>query len=167
MKYPLDRICVKSGILCPRCQRLVDTGVVKEYEIPIMKELILLEESKYKELRQKGTYHKSYRSNNLVIVVVDGIGNPRILEKLSKELSSKLGLRVKVVERKGDQRLFIEQIVHPATLLGVNTLWLPDGTEQIVVRIYRRDYRIIGPRKEDYEKILGQIFGKAVRIRFE
>ncbi|WFO75886.1 transcription elongation factor [Desulfurococcaceae archaeon MEX13E-LK6-19] len=166
MKYPLDKVCVKSGILCPRCQRLVDTGEVQQYEIPIMKTLIELEEGKYKELRQ-GSYIKAYKSDNIIIVLVQGIGDPKALEKASKDLSQKLGFRVKIIEKTGDIRRLIEQVIHPAILLGVNTLWLPDGSEQVVIRIPRRDHRLISNYIKDYEKILGEIIGKPVRIRYE
>lgn len=166
MKYPLDRICIKSGILCPRCQRLVNTGVVDSYEIPIMKELIDLEERVLKELR-KGVYKKAYQSGDLIIIVVEGINDPKTLDKAGKELTRRLNARVKVVERTGDMRRLVEQIVYPATLLGVNSLWLPDGSEQIIIRIYRRDQKFISGKKKQYEYILEQILGKPVRIRLE
>lgn len=166
MKYPLDRICIKSGILCPRCQRLVSTGVVDSYEIPIMKELIDLEERVLKELR-KGVYKKAYQSGDLIIIVVEGINDPKTLDKAGKELTRRLNARVKVVERTGDMRRLVEQIVYPATLLGVNSLWLPDGSEQIIIRIYRRDQKFISGKKKQYEYILEQILGKPVRIRLE
>lgn len=165
MKYPLDKVCIKSGILCPRCQRLIDSGKVDKHEIPVMKTLIELEE-KYKELRQ-GSYVKAYKSNNLMIVLVQGITDQKVLERVSKEVGQKIGSRVKIIEKTGDLRRLIEQVIYPATLLGVNTLWLPDGTEQVVVRISRRDFRIISNYEKDYEKILGEITKKPVRIRYE
>ncbi|RLG84008.1 MAG: transcription elongation factor [Thermoprotei archaeon] len=166
MKYPLDRICIKSGILCPRCQRLVDSGIVDRYEIPIMKELIDLEERVFKELR-KGNYKKAYQSGDLIVIVVEGISDPKALDRAGKELSHRLNAKVKIVERTGDTRRLVEQVVYPATLLGVNSLWLPDGSEQIIIRIYRRDQRFISGKKRHYEDILGQILGKPVRIRLE
>ncbi len=166
MKYPLDRICIKSGILCPRCQRLVDRGVVNKYEIPIMKELIDLEERVFKELR-KGKYKKAYQSGDLIIIVVEGINDPKALDRAGKELTRRLNAKVKIVEHTGDIRRLVEQVVYPATLLGVNSLWLPDGSEQIIIRIYRRDQRFISGKKRHYEDILGQILGKPVRIRLE
>ncbi len=166
MKYPLDRICVKSGILCPRCQRLVDSGVVSRYEIPIMKELIDLEEKAFKELR-RGSYKKAYQSGDLIIIVVEGINDPKALDRAGRELSHRLNAKVKIVEHTGDTRRFVEQVIYPATLLGVNSLWLPDGSEQVIIRVYRRDQRIIGGRRKNYEEILTQILGKPVRIRLE
>ncbi len=166
MKYPLDRICVKSGILCPRCQRLVEQGVVEEHEIDIIRELIDLEEKGFKGLR-RGVYRKAYRSGDLVVVVVEGVGDLKVLDRAGKELSNRLNARVKIVEKTGDQRRLVEQVIYPATLLGVNTLWLPNGTEQMVIRVLRRDQRVIGSRKHYYEEVLAKIMGRETRIRYE
>ena len=165
MKYPLDKICVKSGILCPTCQRKVDTGIVDKNEIPIMKALMELED-KLKELR-RGEYIKSYDLNGLVIVLIRDHWEKEEIEKISKELSNALRRRTKVVIYTSDKKYLVEQILYPATLLGMNTLWLPDGTEQIIVRVSRRDQRFIGGRKRLLEKLLTDLLGKNVRIRFE
>ncbi len=165
MKYPLDKICVKSGILCPSCQRKVDSGLVGRYEIPIMKAMMELEEE-LKELR-KGEYVKAYEVSNMIIVLVKDSFEPIEIEKIAKELSMKLRRKVKVINYRSDRRALVEQIIAPATLLGLNTLWLPDGSEQVIVRIPRRDQRFIGGRKRALEELLTQLFGKQVRIRYE
>jgi len=131
-----------------------------------MKELIDLEERVFKELR-KGEYKKAYQSGDLIIIVVEGINDPKALDRAGKELTHRLNAKVKIVEYTGDIRRLVEQVVYPATLLGVNSLWLPDGSEQIIVRIYRRDQKFISGKKRHYEDILGQILGKPVRIRLE
>ncbi len=165
MKYPLDKICVKSGILCPTCQRKVDMGIVDKNEIPIMKALMGLED-KLKELR-RGEYIKSYDLNGLVIVLIRDHWEKEEVEKISRELSNVLRRRTKVVVYTNDRKYLVEQILYPATLLGMNTLWLPDGTEQIIVRVSRRDQRFIGGRKSLLEKLLADLLKKNVRIRFE
>ncbi len=165
MKYPLDKICVKSGILCPTCQRKVDTGIVGEYEIPIMKALMELEDE-MKELR-KGEYVKAYDLGDTVIVVVKGIDDPMEREKISKRLSSKLRKKAKIVNYTPDKKQLVEQIISPATLLGLNTLWLPDGSEQVIIRIPRREQRFIRNKQKKLEELLEKILGKPVKFRFE
>jgi hypothetical protein len=165
LKYPLDKICVKSGILCPNCQRKVDTGLVGKYEIPIMRAMIELEEE-MKELR-RGEYVKSYELNGLVIIIVKDHWERDEIDRISKRLSSKLKKRVKVVVDRGNKKELVEQILFPATLLGMNALWLPDGSEQIIVRVSRRDQRFIGGRKDKFEKLLGTLLNRNVMIRFE
>jgi transcription antitermination factor NusA-like protein len=165
LKYPLDKICVKSGILCPNCQRKVDTGLVGKYEIPIMRAMIELEEE-MKELR-RGEYIKSYELDGLVIIIIRDHWEREEIDRISKGLSAKLRKRVKVVVDKGNKKELVEQILFPATLLGMNTLWLPDGSEQIIVRVSRRDQRFIGGRKDKFEKLLGTLLNRNVMIRFE
>ncbi len=164
MKYPLDKICVKSGILCPNCQRKVDTGIVKREEIPIMRELMLLEDE-MKELR-RGEYVKAKVLDGLVIVIVRGFDSKEELEKIAKRLSQRLRKKVKMVNLTGDKRKLVEQVIAPATLLGLNTLWLPDGSEEIIVRISRSDQRYLHDRSR-IEELLTELLGKAAKIRFE
>jgi transcription antitermination factor NusA-like protein len=161
----LDKICVKSGILCPNCQRKVDTGIVGKYEIPIMRELMFLEDE-MKELR-KGEYVKAYEVDNMVIVLVKGFDNQEELDKISRRLSERLGRKARLVNLVNDQRKLVEQVIAPATLLGLNTVWMLDGREEIIVRVARRDQRFLAGRKKKLEELLSKILGRSVRIRFE
>ena len=165
MKYPLDRICVKSGVLCPNCQRKVDSGEVSREEIPIMKALMELEEE-IKELR-KGNYVKSFDFGDEVIVILRGEWEESEIDKISKELSAKLGKNVKILlEGEGVKKL-MEQLLYPASILGINTLWLPDGSEQMVIRLSKRDRKYLRGKEEKYKKFISAIVGKNIEISFE
>jgi transcription antitermination factor NusA-like protein len=165
LKYPLDRICVKSGVLCASCQRKVESGTVSEDEIPVMRILMDLEE----ELKflKKGEYVRSFRISNQVIVMLRNGFEPGEISELERALSQKLGDRVKVVIETGDVKRLIEQLIAPASLIGVNQVWLPSGSEMLNVRVSRRDRRIIGRNKEEYEKLLSSLLGVETRIIFE
>lgn len=165
MKYPLDRICVKSGVLCPSCQRKVEEGVVREDEIPVMRVLMDLEE-KLKFLR-KGSYSKTYRLRDRLIVMIRDGFEPEEIDELERELSQALNTRVKVVVEAGDSKRLIEQLIAPASLIGVNQVWLPGGTEILNVRISRRDRRILEKSREEYENLLSTLLGVKTRIVFE
>ncbi len=164
MKYPLDRVCVKSGIFCPSCQRKLDTGEVDYSEIEVIKALMELEE-KHVELRE-GEYIKSYIIDNTVILILKNNWDRGQLNKIARELGNKLGRRVKVALLTGDQRVLAEQLLAPARVLGVNVIWLPDGSEQISIRIASRDKRRLG-NISDWEKIFTKILGKPTRIIFD
>ncbi|MCC6054991.1 MAG: transcription elongation factor [Thermosphaera sp.] len=165
MKYPLDRICIKSGVYCPSCQRKIESGVVSEVDLRVLRELVVLED-KLKFLK-KGEYVKSIDSGSEVVVLVKGGFEQVELVQLERELSSTLGRKVRVVEYVSDSRKLIEQLIVPASLLGVNKVWLPTGEEVISIRIPRRDRRIIGKNKEQYEALIEQITGVKARIIFE
>ncbi|NAZ26528.1 MAG: transcription elongation factor [Thermogladius sp.] len=165
MKYPLDRICVKSGVLCPNCQRKVDSGEVSREEIPVMKALMELEEE-MKELR-KGNYVKSFDFGDEVIVILRGEWEKSEIDIISKELSAKLSKNVKILlEGEGVKKL-MEQLLYPASILGINTLWLPDGSEQMVIRLSKRDRRYLRGKVEKYKRFISAIVGKNIEISFE
>ncbi|AEM37988.1 putative transcription elongation factor [Pyrolobus fumarii 1A] len=166
---------MKSGVLCPRCQELVDTGKVEEREVDIMRALIELEESgKLPELRD-AVYHRAYFiDSNMVIIVMDVSGATsvpvftRLARKIEGALSEKLGgIRVRIVPRAGDVRTLAVHLLYPARVLGVNYVYMPDGTIEYVVRISRRDRRRVEPQKEFLERVLTELAGQKVRLRFE
>ncbi|MET1101850.1 MAG: transcription elongation factor [Pyrodictiaceae archaeon] len=174
VQIPLDYVCVKSGVLCPRCQGLVDSGVVDEREIPIMKALIELEENENMQLLKKATYHKAYFvDNEMIVVIMDlGIGTSvpvftRYARQVEQKLQEKLGIRVKLIPKANDVRSLASFLLYPSRILGVNILWLPDGSIEYVIRVSRRDQKYIMVRKQVYEKILSEMLGKRTMIRFE
>lgn len=163
MKYPLDRICVKSGIFCTSCQRKLDLGEVDKEEVEIIKTLMELEES-YVEFR-KGEYVKSYVVNNTVIILLRNGWEAGEIGKLVKTLSSKLNKRVKIIQSTSDYRSIVEQILSPIHIIGINRVWLPDGSEQFSITVSRRDRRRLENISE-WEKLLTKLLGKPTRIRF-
>lgn len=166
VKIPLDHVCVKSGVLCPRCQLLVDSGRVQSFEVDVMRALIELEESGLRNLKDT-VYHKSYKEGDLLVIVMEFKAkiSSHELARLAKNLSNKLGLKVKIVNKSGDVKQIAASLLYPARILGINTVWLPDGSTHYVIRIPRSDSRIIQNNKEMYERILSQIIGQEVEIR--
>ncbi|OWJ54891.1 transcription elongation factor [Pyrodictium delaneyi] len=169
---PLDYVCVKSGVLCPRCEGLIESGSVDEREVEVMKALIELEEGEGLQALKKATYYKAYFiDDEMVIVVMDlGVGASvpvftRYARDIEQKLRDKLGKRVKIIPRANDVRGLATHLLYPIRILGVNTLWLPDGSIEYVVRIPRRDERRLGKSKEVYERILSELLGKRTRIK--
>ncbi len=168
MRMPLDYICLKSGVLCPRCRRLIDEGVVKDFEVDLLKALIELEEKnpEFKFLKES-TYVKSYHVNNFCVILLETPDNvtQHNLMRLSKVLSDKLNMKIRVVRRVGDMKMMIAQIIAPARVHGVDLLWLPDGSVQHIVRISRYDIRSLPTSLENIEKLLSEVFGKSIRVK--
>lgn len=164
MKYPLDKICVKSGTFCPSCQRKLSEGIVEDYEIEIMKALMELEDNGVKELR-KGEYAKAYIVDNKYVVVLRGDWSQSELQKIGRELARKIGKRVKIVIDTSDIRKFIEQALSPASVYSINRVWLPDGSEQLVVLLPSKDRRYIRDPKA-WSQFLSKHLGKDVRIKY-
>ncbi|MEM4717153.1 MAG: transcription elongation factor [Desulfurococcaceae archaeon] len=165
MKYPLDKVCVKSGVFCSSCQRKIEAGIVSEDDIQVLRALVNLE-NKLKFLK-KGEYVKSINIGEESVVLVRDEFDQSEIDILEKELSNLMDRKVKVIEYVNDLKKLIEQIISPATLLGLNKIWLPTGEEIINVRISARDRRIIGKNRELYEQLIEKISGLKTRIVFE
>ena len=164
----MDVICVKTGLLCPRCQALVDSGQVSKDEIPVMKSLVELEENQGQRLLKNAKYKKSIWLRRMLVIVLSlpNAGLPE-LKRLSRQLSDAMGTRVQVVSFTRDVKMLAAQLVAPARVLGVNMVWLPDGTTQYVVRLSRFDQRVLPDKPEELEKALQEILGVPVRVRVE
>ena len=61
----------------------------------------------------------------------------------------------------------VTQLLAPARILGVNTLWLPDGSFESIIRISKYDEKILPARREVIEEALSRILNATVKVRFE
>ncbi len=171
MKIPLDQICVRTGVLCPRCQSLISNGSIDKFEVNIMRILLDLENTVDFKFLKDASYVKTYSTDSMYILIIKVASldvHPRILGRLGKVLSDRLGARVKVINvRSLDIREIAQQLIFPARIMGVNTLWLPDGSIEYIVRIPRRDSRYLPSDTYKLEQLLSTITGKNVKIRTE
>jgi len=171
VRIPLDHICVRSGVLCPRCQGLVDSRVVEPYEVDVMRVLLDLEDKPEFKFLKDATYHKTLKLADLLVITIqlpDSLTNQRLINKLDKQLSEVLGIKVRVIDKSVNNiRSIAFQLVTPARISGINTLWLPDGSVQYIVRIPKSDSRYLPASKEVIEEVLSTLVGSSVRIRTE
>lgn len=167
MKIPLDIICVRSGVLCPRCRRIIDSGEHSEFEVEVMKQLLDLENESSFRFLKNAVYVKSYKINSLIIVVLEfqeDISRATII-KLGKILNEKLGARVRVVQKTSDPRTFIAQLISPARVQGIDSVWTPDGAVQHIVRIPRSDAKLLPLRTNEIESLLSAIYNEVYRVK--
>jgi transcription antitermination factor NusA-like protein len=169
MKIPLDTICVKSGVLCPRCHRLIDSGFYTLREVEIMRYLLELEEQdpNFKFLKD-ATYLKSYETNSLTLTVLEvGSDVPQsALARLGRTLSAKMNTKVRVI-RKSDPKSIIVQVVAPARVQGINSVWTPDGDVQHIIRISRYDARLLPAEVSEIESLLSLVLNENYRIKIQ
>jgi len=167
MRIPLDTICIRSGVLCPRCRKLIDNGFYTLREVEIMKNLLELEEHdpNFKFLKDS-TYVKSYETNSMILIVLE-IGNDvpqAALVKLGRTLSTKMNTKIRVI-KKSDPKNIIVQIVAPARVQGINSVWTPDGDVQHIIRISKYDARLLPAGVNELEHLLSMIFNENYKIK--
>lgn len=167
MKTSLCNLCIKSGILCPKCQEKVASGEVTDTDMRVARILLALEE-KHSSL-QKIDFYKAYEADNVLALVV-GRGNSKQFQaeggRIIRELAEKAGKRIRVFEKRGDARSFLEELFSPVSITTINKIWLPDGSQETRVILPGRSRRL--PLKSNVLKALAkEIRGITLRIAFE
>jgi len=165
---PLCDFCLKSGILCPRCETLVREGKVSELDISVAKSLLSLEAS-YPFL-QDVKFVKSVESGPILAVILGRGDLGKILNsggRFIRDLSEEVGKRVKILESGGELRAFLEELFAPASILTINTVWLPDGTTEIKVILSRRDSRHLPASRETLKDLAQKIRSVSLRVEIQ
>lgn len=135
VEIPLDKICVRSGILCPRCQSLIDRGVYDSVDVSVMRALLDVED------RLGGVsvrFVKSRVVDGVLVVVVETRGGS-VPVWLGEEIRKRVdldGVRdVLVVEGGRDPLALLERLISPFKVLAVNKSYLPDGSVAVVLKL--------------------------------
>ncbi|MHA1209482.1 MAG: hypothetical protein ACTSSA_07455 [Candidatus Freyarchaeota archaeon] len=165
---PICSFCLKSGIYCSTCREKIEKGEVTPLDLEIAKQLLELE-NRFPNLKD-AEFRRSVETKNLVIIVV-GPGDishfigPK--GKIVKILSDRLKKKVRVIEGDSSTKKTIEDILSPVSVLGVNTIWLPDGTLEKKVRIRKSDIRRLPTSVSTLEEVVHKLTDEKVRIVFE
>jgi len=168
MKTPICTFCLKSGVLCSRCQEKIEKGEVSDLDIKVAKNLVELEDrfSSLKDVK----FIRAVESDNLVVIVVGEGDIPNLVGpkgRVIKSLSDELGRKVRVIEKSSSLKKTIEDIISPASLLGVNTVWLPDGSNEKKVRVRQSESKKLPAPTQVLEKLIYDLTGEKVRFVFE
>jgi transcription antitermination factor NusA-like protein len=165
VKAALCNFCLKSGILCSKCQGKLKSGEVSEVDFEIARLLLSLEE-KYPPL-QDMYFHKAVEANGVLAIVVKRGDVPRLLGyggKIIRVLGEKTGKTIRVLEHGVDDRKFLEDLFVPLRILTINTIWLPDGTTE--TRVILRRGRRRTPNVKALKKIAQKVRGITLRVEF-
>ncbi len=168
VKTILDAFCVKSGILCRRCEEKLEKGQITDLDLKVIQRMVELE--KEHPVLQDVTYHRSVEADGTMAVLVDRKDIPRLLgggAKIVKDLGDTFGKRVKLISYGGDDREFLEDLFSPLSILTINTIWIPDGSTETKVILTGRQPRRM-PVDVDIVKAMAQeLKGMTLRVEFE
>ncbi len=141
MKTQLCNFCLKSGILCSKCDSKVKSGEISDAYLKIAKQILSLEE-KYPPL-QSITFHDAVEANGILALIVGRGDISRFLGyggKIVRAIGQETGKRIRILEKGVDDRKFLEDLFAPSDIMTINTIWLPDGTTETRV-ILRTGWR--------------------------
>ncbi len=133
VNIPLDKICVKTGILCPRCQRIMDSGKYDEIDLEVMRALVSIEQRIDDSQLE---YVKSYLfGNKLVVLVKTNRGElPRDLGKhIEAALDNPRIRSVIVIPTDEDPQRLVEYVIRPYKVIDMKRVYLPDGSETVTI----------------------------------
>jgi transcription antitermination factor NusA-like protein len=167
VKTELCNFCLKSGILCAKCQGKLKSGKVSEVDFKVARLLLSLEE-KYPSL-QDICFHKAVESDRVLAILVDKGDVPRLLShggKIVRALGEKTGKTIRVLEYGVTERKFLEDLFVPLSILTINKIWLPDGTTETRVILKRRGRKRLPINVESSRDIAQKVRGMTLRVEF-
>lgn len=168
VKTILDAFCVKSGILCRRCEEKVEKGQVSQLDLKVIQRMVELE--KDNPVLQDVTYHRSVEADGVMAVLVDKKDMPKLLgggAKIVRDLGETFGKRIKLISYGGDDREFLEDLFSPMSILTINTIWIPDGTTETKVILTGRRPRNMPVELDKVRRIAEELKGMTLRVEFE
>jgi len=167
VKAELCQFCLRSGILCSKCQAKVRKGEVSETDLKIARLLISLEDE-YPPL-QDVYFHKAVEANDVLAILVGRGDVARMLSyggKITKIMSRETGKKIRILEYQSDERKFLEDLFAPISIITINKIWLPDGTTETRVILKKRWQRRPSIDTDALKKIAKKINDTVLRIEF-
>lgn len=169
VRTELCSFCVKSGILCPKCEERLKRGRISQLDLKVIKLLSELERSY--PILQEVHFHRAAEVGETLAIMVDrrDIGKVvglegRIIRAVSEQAGGK---KIKVLGYGGDDRQFLEELLSPLSILTINTVWLPDGSTETKAILQGRTPRHMPVDLEVAKQLAKEIQGLTLRVEFE
>jgi transcription antitermination factor NusA-like protein len=166
MRLPVCNFDLESDMLCTSCQAKLDRGEITSFDIEFSK--WLLEREKDHPNIENLTLQRATRIEGRLILVVKKKEKDLFLaeEALVNELTEKFG-EVMVVEGPPKLRRVVREFIHPASEVGVNSLYLPDGSKENIVMLREEDRERIQYSNADLRMIVSGIMGESVLFEYQ
>lgn len=159
--------CLKSGILCPKCQTKLRLGEISKTDLEIGRLLLSLENS-YPPL-QDVFFHKAVETDGVIALIVGRGDVAKLLShggKILRALGEKTGKSIRVLEHGADNRKFLEDLFAPLNIVTINTIWLPDGSQETRVILRKRGRRRPHVNLEAVKQIAQRVQGITLRVEY-
>ena len=168
MKGPVCNFCLRTGILCQKCQSLIDSGEITNLDINVAMEITALEQ-KHPALKDI-TFYRAVEVGHLIVVLVGERDLPVILGhrgRIIKTIEQNLKKRIRVIETSSSTKKLIEDLLIPVEVAGINEIYLPDGSTVKKVRIRNFDRKKLPASVDTLEDVIWKLTDKPIRIVFE
>lgn len=168
MKAPICSICLKTeDLLCTGDKQKLERGEINEYDIRVSRFLAKLEE-KYPILKNLNLI-KVFVIDDFLILKVGKEQIPLVIGpkgQIIKQLEQKFNKKIRVIEKDASIEKTIKDILYPIEVLGINTIWLPDGSSERKIMVSDR-YKTKIKDVKKLEAIIKKSIKENIRIEFE
>ncbi|MBS7644993.1 MAG: hypothetical protein QW638_07215 [Candidatus Bathyarchaeia archaeon] len=164
----LDNFCIRSGILCERCEEKVKRGQITTLDLRVIRWLCDLEDEF--PLIKDVYFHKAVETDDVLAILVEKQDMGKILSyggRIIRSLREKAGKKVKVLSHGSDVREFLEELFSPFSILAINTIWLPDGSTETKVVLQGRRPRRMPVDLNAARKLAKTVRNLTLRVEFE
>ena len=167
LKAPICGFCLKTDLdeLCPKCQIELDTGRITQNDVDISRYIWSLRRE-YPFVDTLNIRRIIEISDAFIIVLKSSLDSfdTKKGRDILKELELKYGKQFKVVKYAKKVKTFINELIKPVKILGINQVWLPDGTIEKLVILNDEDYQKLPISEKTIAEIVEKLFGEHIRI---
>ena len=166
MRLPVCNFDIESDMLCPNCQAKLDRGEITGFDIQFSK--WLLEKEKQYPILDGLTLRKAATAGSRLILVVNKKNKEILLaeESLMQEITDEYGELI-IIEGAPKLRRIVREFITPASEVGVNSLWSPDGTKENIVMLREEDRERIKYSNDELREIISAIMGESVLFEYQ
>ena len=166
MQAPICEVCLKSNILCSGCQDKLNTGKISQKDIEISRYLYDLSE-RMRSIRDIKIL-KVVDCGTLIIITDVGdaaklVGRDGVIvKKIAKEFKKS----IRILEEAPTFKGFVENLLSPAPISGINTLYKEDKeVYRVKIPSIQKNNVIISP--EIFSQIISNFYNLKAEIVFE
>lgn len=148
MQTQLCEFCLKSGMLCNKCQEKIKSGVVDDLYMKVAQYLLKIEKN-HPQL-QKARLKVVANVGGFLVLVVGRGDRAKFLGgsgRLSRDIGDEFKRRVLVIEESVNDRGFLEDLFEGQRIVTINIIWLPDGTTETRVVLQGRGARRLSKKR--------------------
>ncbi|MEM0475923.1 MAG: KH domain-containing protein [Candidatus Norongarragalinales archaeon] len=161
MKTPLCEACLATNSFCAACQRKLESGEVTQTELKIAQTL------RGENLPSQAGFERALELKDAVLVFT--LSPAAVIGRKGqtvRALSKALGKKVKVIDDAAAPHEKISEVLLPARVLGINTVFKSSGKE-FHVRVPRSEARLLPDSPAALNSLLSQFLGAPANIVFE
>jgi transcription antitermination factor NusA-like protein len=164
----LCEFCLRSGMLCSKCQEKIRSGAVTNLYMRVAQFLLDIE-GQY-PLLQKTRLENVVEAGGYIALVVGRGDQRRFMSyggKLTRAVGDEFRRRVLVIEEGASDRRFLEDLFTNQQIVTINIIWLPDGSNETrVVLRRRRSQRLSKKRIRALREIAKKVRNMSLRVEY-